>query len=234
MKKVMIRLMGAAAMLSLMFCSNEGIKERPDDIEATGERAEIYQKIMAEFPEHKNIKNTQGALFEATAAKQVVLTGESPVFVTYISEGASYGNTFGWYSYNVNDKPEQRSDIELHVLFPHVSHRVLKQGDRLQIGDGNFPAGTVIGFFLIINGWGGGTIHYDRETFYTDYTLNTDAQQQHVLFKQKELGDIVLTFEDDLTSQQSDQDFNDIIFTVTDNKENKEVTKFDLTNVVSL
>lgn len=234
MKKVMIRFIGAAAMLSLTFCSNEGIKERPDDIEATGERTEIYNKIMAEFPEFKNVKNSQPALFEATAAKQVVLTNESAVYVTYISEGASYSNTFGWYSYNVNDKPEQRSDLKLNILFPHVSYRILKQGDRLQVGDGKFPAGTVIGFFLIINGWGGGEIHYDRETFYTDYALNTDAQQQHVLFKQKDLGDIVLTFEDDLTSHQSDQDFNDIIFTVTDNKENKAATNFDLTNVANL
>jgi hypothetical protein len=226
--------MGAVAMLSLVYCSNEGIKERPDDIEATGERAEVYQKIMAQFPEHKNIKVTQPGLFEANAAKQVVLTNESPVYVTYISEGASYGNTFGWYSYNINDKPEQRADIKLNVLFPHVTHRILKQGDRLQIGDGTFPAGTVIGFFLIINGWGGGEIHYDRETFYTDYTLNTEAQQQHVLFQQKDLGDIVLTFEDELTSHQSDQDFNDIIFTVSDNKENKQVANFDVASVISL
>jgi hypothetical protein len=115
-----------------------------------------------------------------------------------------------------------------------VSNRVLKQGDRLQIGDGKFPAGTIIGFFLIINGWEQGAVKFDRETFYTDFALNTDGQQQHVLFQQKELGDIVLTFEDELTSQESDEDFNDIIFTVTDNKENKEVTNFDLTNVVGL
>lgn len=234
MKKLCVRFICAAAMLSLVYCSNEGIKERPDDIEATGERLEIFQKIMAQFPEHKNVKNTQQALFENGAAKQVVLTSESAVYVTYISEGASFGNTFGWYSYNVNEKPSQRSDIELHVLFPHVSNRILRQGDRLQIGDGKFPAGTVIGFFLIIDGWEQGTIHYDRETFYTDFALNTDAQQQHVLFQQKELGDIVLTFEDELTSHESDQDFNDIIFTVTDNKDNQAVTRFDLTNVVGL
>jgi hypothetical protein len=234
MKKILTRFICAVPMLSLVFCSHEGVKERPDDIVATGERTEVYQKIMAQFPEHKNVRNTQKGLFESSAAKQVVLKNESAVYVTFISEGASYGNSFGWYSYNAGAKPAQHSDVKLHVLFPHVSGRVLKQGDRLQIGDGKFPAGTVIGFFLIINGWESGTVKFDRETFYTDFELNTDNQQQHVLFQQKELGDIVLAFEDELTTHESDQDFNDIIFTVTDNKENKEVLNFDMTNVVGL
>ena len=223
------------ALLSLVYCSDDGrIKERPKDIVETGPRTEIYQEIMAQFPEHQNIRQSQGALFEASAQKHVVLSNESNVYVTFISEGASYPNTFGWYSYNAGNKPTQPSGIELHVLFPHVSDRVLKQGDRLQLGDGKFPAGTVIGFFMIINGWDHGSIKYDRETFYSDEELNPDNQQQHVLFKQKDLGDIVLTFEDVLTSQESDQDFNDIIFTVTDNTENRAVSNFNLSNVVEL
>lgn len=221
-------------MFTLVFCSREGIRERPDDIVATGERAEIFQKIMAQFPEHRNVKNSQAALFQANTAKQVVLTNESAVYVTFISEGASLRNTFGWYTYNSNATPTQASDIQLHVLFPHVSDRVLRQGDRLQLGDKKFPAGTVVGFFLIINGWEGGEIKYDRETFYTNFDFNTDDQQQHVLFQQKELGDIVLAFEDISTTGESDQDFNDIIFTVTDNKNNETVTNFDLTNVAQL
>jgi hypothetical protein len=234
MKTIFPKLICAAAMFSLVNCSDEGVRERPKDIVATGPRQEIFQEIMAQFPEHKNVKTSQQALFAADAGKQVVLTSESSVYVTFISEGASLGNTFGWYAYNANTKPTQRSEIELNVLFPHVSGRILNQGDQLQIGDKSFPAGTVIGFFLIIDSWENGAVHYDRETFYTDFSLNTDGQQQHVLFKQKELGDIVLTFEDQLTSHESDQDFNDIIFTVTDNKEGNTVTKFDLTNVAEL
>lgn len=234
MKKILSRIIFTAAVVSFVSCSREGVRERPKDIVYTGERAEVYRQIMAQFPEHKNVTQTHSALFGSAAAKHVVLTTESAVYVTFISEGASMANTFGWYSYNASSEPGQRSDLELHVLFPHVSDRVLKQGDRLQLGDNKFPAGTVIGFFLIIDGWESGEIKFDRETFYTNMEFNTDHQQQHVLFRQKDLGDIVLTFEDQLTSQQSDEDFNDIIFTVTDNKEDKEVTRFDLTNVVEL
>lgn len=233
MKKIFFPII-SLVLLVLAGCSNEGkIKERPSGIVETGARTEIYQKIMAQFPEHQNVFTSQSALFESSAGKQIVLTSESEVYATFISEGASYPNTFGWYSYT-GSEPTQASDLELHVLFPHVTDRVLKQGDRLRLGEGKFPAGTVIGFFLIINGWDYGTINYDRQTFYTDAALNPDNQQQHVLFKQKELGDVVLTFEDVLTSQESDKDFNDIIFTVTDNKDNHMVTRFNLTNVVEL
>jgi hypothetical protein len=234
MKKIFSKLVFTAAVLSFVACSREGVRERPKDIVYTGERAEVFQQIMAQFPEHTDVKQSQPTLFGAGAARHVILTNESAVYVTFISEGASLSNTFGWYSYTNGAKPGQRSDVQLHVLFPHVSNRILKQGDRLQLGDKKFPAGTVIGFFLIIDGWESGEIKYDRETFYTNTEFNTDQQQQHVLFRQKELGDIVLTFEDQLTSHQSDQDFNDIIFTVTDNTQEKEVSSFDLTNVVDL
>lgn len=216
-------------------CDREGrIRERPLDIVETGERAEVYKQIMTQFPEHQNIKSSQSALFETNAAKHILLTAESDVYVYYIAEGAGYDNSFGWYSYNVNEKPSTKSEVKLNILFPKVSGQVLKQGDRLKLSDKKFPAGTVIGFFLIIKGWNHGEINYNNETFYTDVDFNTDNQQQHVLFRQKDLGDIVLAFEDQLTTHTSDQDYNDILFTVSDNPNNDAVTRFDLSNVKEL
>jgi hypothetical protein len=228
-----ILLLGVLAMVA--GCDREPrIAQRPRDIVNVGDRTEVYQKIMTQFPEHQNVKTSQTALFEPTAAKHIELTAESDVYVTFIAEGAGYDNTFGWYSYNKNEKPANKSDIKLNVLFPKVSGQVLKQGDRLKLSDKKFPAGTVIGFFLIIKGWNYGQINYNNETFYTDTNYNTDSQQQHVLFKQKDLGDIVLAFEDQLVTHESDQDYNDILFTVSDNSESKAVSKFNMTNVVEL
>jgi uncharacterized protein DUF4114 len=223
-------------MLTIVSCSPEGrkLKERPSEIIITGAQAEVFQKIMADFPEYQSVKTKQPMLFEASSEKRIVLLNESDVYVTFISEGAGYENTFGWYSYTPSTKPSTASSLKLNVLFPTVSDRVLKQGDMLKLGDKKFPAGTVIGFFLIIKGWQHGTINYDNETFYTDQNFNPDQQQQHVLFKQKDLGQIVLTFEDQLVSGQSDEDYNDIIFTVTDNRLNKEVSNIDLKGVVQL
>jgi hypothetical protein len=228
-----ILLIGVLSLIAA--CDGGGkMRVRPPDIVATGERTEVYQQIMTKFPEHQNIKTSQGALFEASAAKHIVLKEESDVYVYFIAEGAGYDNTFGWYSYPANSKPASRSDLKLNVLFPKVSGQVLNQGDRLKLSDKKFPAGTVIGFFLIIKGWNKGEINYNNETFYTDIDFNTDNQQQHVLFKQKDLGDIVLAFEDQLSSRESDEDYNDILFTVSDNPNNATVTRFDLSNVKEL
>ena len=237
MKRILTNTLIAATTISLIFLNScrdpDIIPEVPPDVEPTGPRTEIYEKIMAQFPEGEDITTSQAALFDGAAKKHVVLTEASPIYVTFISEGASFPNSFGYYIYNGNS-PASTDQVDVQVLFPHVNDKVLNQGDRLQLGEGTFPAGTVVGFFLIIKGWEQNKVHYDRETFYTDIALNPHQQQQHVLFRQKELGDIVLTFEDRLTSQVSDKDYNDIIFTVTDNTEDKAVSKFDLTNVPEL
>lgn len=232
MKSLVINCLCAAVIISFASCDREGgISERPDDIVATGERLALFQEIMADFPESKNVKAAKPELFESATRKEIVLKSESDVYVTFISEGASLANTFGWYSYASGAKPANASAIQMNLLFPHVSSRVLRQGDRLRLGESKFPAGTVIGFFLIIDGWDRGEIHYDRETFYTNFEFNPNGEQQHVLYKHKELGDIVLSFEDVLTSTSSDKDYNDIIFTVTDNTTEAEVTNFDITGV---
>jgi hypothetical protein len=227
--------LAVCSLLAITSCDREGgIKERPDDIISSDVRIEILQKISEKFPESKDLTVGQPTLFAASAEKHVVLSKESEVYVTYVSEGAGYNNSFGWYSYDANAKPGDASSLKVNLLFPTVSNRVLKQGDMLQLGDSKFPAGTVIGFFLVIQGWQNNEVHYDRETFYTNHEFNTDNTQQHVLFKQEGFGDLILAFEDELTSLDGDKDFNDIIFTVTDNRNEAAATSFNLTNVTQL
>jgi hypothetical protein len=234
MKKHLLHSIYVIVVLCIASCGKgPGLKEKPDNIIATPPPTELLQKIMDQFPENKNNKSKQAVLFDNNTQKRVILLKESEVFIRFISEGAGYENTFGWYSYDSTAKPTQASALTLNVLFPTVSDRILKQGDMLQVGSGTFPAGTVIGFFLIIRGWENGSVHFDRPTFYTDYSFNQGSMQQHILFKQKELGDLVLAFEDQTLTEVSDQDFNDILFTVTDNKENRVVTNFDLRKIMN-
>ncbi|MBT1701009.1 DUF4114 domain-containing protein [Fulvivirgaceae bacterium PWU4] len=210
------------------------MKEVPDDIISTKACPTLYGSIMEQFPEHKNNENKQDVLFDMRAKKQIVLLQESEVYVSFISEGAGFSNTFGWYAYDSAAAPSSTADIKLNVLFPVVSKNLLKQGDMLRLGDGKFKAGTVIGFFLIVGGWENKAVNYDKLTLYTDTQLNPNGQQQHILFKQKDCGDVVLAFEDRILNEGSDADFNDIIFTVTDNRENLDVATFDLRTVVKM
>jgi hypothetical protein len=207
-------------------------KERPENIIPSTIRAETLESIQKLFPEFENQRLKNPGLFVVTAEKRIVLSQASEVYLTFVSEGTGYQNSLGYYVYNSNSIPLNTSQTELTILFPNVSNQVLKQGDMLQVGNTAFPAGSVIGFFLIIDGWRNGVLQYDREKIYTDQMFNVSSVQQHILFKLENFGDIILGFEDITTPAFSDNDFNDIIFTVTDNKINRETVNFNTTNII--
>lgn len=173
-----------------------------------------------------------------TIQKKILITRETEVYVTFISEGAYYQNSFGWYEYDNSAEPPSQSNLNKRMLFPNVSQPPLKTGDKLQLGSHKFAPGTVIGFFLIIEGWQNGVVKYDAKTHFTDTYLNENGAQQHTLFREKECGDIVLTFEDlplsDTSNPLYDKDYEDIIFTVSDNSGNLQTTSFDTEHMIVL
>jgi len=221
-------------------CSDQNIGdgngERPANIIPSEVRIETLARIAALLPERIDLRTSLPQLFEQNTEKRILLTQESEVYVTYVDEGASYENSFGYYTYNINNLPIDTTMIELNLLFPHVNEYILKQGDMLQVGNSKFPAGTVIGFFLIVKGWENKMVNYNKQTIYTDVYLNKGKTQQHVLFKLNNFGDVILGFEDIFENAPGyhDFDFNDIVFTVSDNKDNVEVRKFNLTSVIKL
>ncbi|HYG19457.1 MAG TPA: DUF4114 domain-containing protein [Ohtaekwangia sp.] len=222
------------ALITIVACTPEveRINELPENIIPSKPCQTLYRSIMDMFPEYKNNRTNNEGFFADTVQKKVVLTKDSEVYVTFISEGAGYSNTFGYYTYNANDVPQSGDDFKWEIIFPNVSDRILKQGDMVKIGTGEFSAGTVIGFFLIFQGWDHGTINYDKPAVFTDYHLNQSGQQQHIFFKQKDCGDIVLAFEDNPVIETGDFDLNDMIFTIHDNRDELETTSFDLQDVV--
>lgn len=219
-------------VLSLAACkNNDPDKQRPDDIIESPVCPTLYSRILELFPE--NVQITQSALFSDTAQKKVELIKDSEVYVTYLAEGAGYRNSVAWYSYNIYSPPTAGSQLELHTLFPDVSSDVLTPGDRLKLQEQPFPKGTVIGFVLVINGWQG-YVDYGRQKLYTDYNLNSNKRQQHILFMERTCGELVLAFEDNISlTDNSDADYNDIIFTVSDNNVNALNTSFNQTGIVS-
>lgn len=241
MKRVILLSIWQFAIFLILSCSDsevipEPIPERPIDITPSAVRLETLQKIPQLFPETVNAKISHPSFFKSATEKRVILSAASDVYVTFISEGASKKNSFGYYTYNLNSIPSNPATLTLNLLFPNVDETVLNQGDMLRLGDSKFPAGTVIGFFLLIDGWDAqtSTVNFKGGKIYTDLNLNKNSQQGHVLFKLDGFGDLILTFEDVIDGSGSDFDFNDIIFTISDNKDNLEITSFNLNNVVKL
>lgn len=218
-------------------CKKEksAIKEVPDEIIKRPDASPtLYDSIINLIPEGGNMSAGDSAnirypfLFCDTVMKEIITTDETEVYITFIAEGATYKNTVGWYSYLKSNPPTSVNDIKINVLFPNVSQKLdngggeLVRGDMLQVGSKPFPKGTVIGFFLIVNGWNATdqSIRYSNTTLYTDYGINEDKMQHSILFREKSNDDIILGFEDlPYGNKYLDKDYNDILLKISDNKD---------------
>ncbi len=212
---------GLGGLKILAISIDEGV---PDDIEPTKPCETLIDKISELFPPGEDARNIHGDLFSETAKLNIHVKEETPVYVTFIDEGAGWKNTFGYYTYQENNPPQCIDDIEQHIIFPNVSKvgegGGLDFGDRIQLGDGSFPAGTVIGFYIVAQGWKNGLTVNGCYTHYTNKEFNNHQKQQSTLFLSSDCDDIVLTFEDIKADTYScDHDFNDIILTIKDTKD---------------
>jgi len=212
---------------------DEGI---PDDIIPTKPCPTLIENIIAMFPENKDNRTDNSELFVDGNNLNLRLVKESPVYVTFIDEGAGWRNSLAYYTYDAANPPATVDDIELHLVFPNISKEgeggALTTGDRVQLGDSPFAENSVIGFCLIAQGWKNGATVDGIYQHYTNTEFNNNSDQQHVLFKEQNCKDLVLCFED-YQLPDGDNDFNDIIFSITDNEEDNLVaTAFDLENIV--
>lgn len=145
------------------------------------------------------------------------------VWATFVSEGAGFRNSLGYYTYPTGNLPASLSDIDtLHVIFPNVSFgngtNGLQTGFKMLLGD--FSAGTSIGWFLIPDGWEPSSedITSFDQVKYTNPNLNDFTNQnnrQHtVVLTDKERELLVLGMED-ISRPGGDEDFNDAVFYAT-------------------
>lgn len=227
-------LLGVFVVFAFACESPEVIQERPAKILPTDVEPDVLEELDIVFPERTNFVEQHPYLFSNSINHNIVLTEDSEVYLTFVSEGAGLTNSLGYYTYNPSTKIVEVGELDLNILFPNISDNILDQGDMLQLGDRAFPAGTMVGFFLIVDGWRAGKVNFENETFFTDTYLNLEEQQQHVLFKFENFNAIILSFEDKLISGAGDKDYNDVVFTLTDNSKQQPVTKFNLEAIPTL
>jgi len=197
----------------------------------------LYKNIISAFPEAVNNMGKYPTLFADGTTKTILTKEATDVYVTFVWEGAGYKNTLGYYSYPAGTTPNI-ADLQKHVIFPNASQDgsggALKTGDMVKINTAKFPANTVIGFYLVADGWRNGLETQGYYTWYSDLSLNNNDGQHQLLFIEKNCDDLVLTFED-VKLSSSDKDFNDVMFTVSDDADVTTAnTKFDLTGIVKL
>ncbi len=229
--------LGGLKILSLSI--DEGL---PPVIIPTKPCATLMDRILELFPNATDNREAYPLLFNESANNRVVLLKESEVFITFLGENAGWRNSLGFYTYNIDNMPTTIEQLNKALLFPNASQAggggSLITGDMVQVGTGKFPAGTVVGFYLVAAGWRNGMAGDGYYTDYTDRNLNIGNSQQHVLFREKTCGDLALTFEDINSNDEQyggDFDYNDLVFTISDTKdETISNTAFDLTGIPNL
>ena len=187
--------------------------------------SEIYSKI----PDGQSVNP---AFIDEDSKTNLVVdsdfNGTVTVNVTFMNEGAGYRNSFGYFIYDPQNPPQSFTDIPQHmIVFPNASKPnggFLQQGDTVPLNV-TLTAGQAMGFFVIPNGYGWGTNPRDAEVgssgsggqpFYSIPSLNPEPageRNHNVVFFDPDSQLLVVGFED-VYLPNSDNDYNDIIFSL--------------------
>ena len=171
--------------------------------------------------------------FLAGAETNIILQENAEVWVTFVHEGAGYRNALGYFTYQQDNPPTSVDDIDNYTIaFPNASY--LNAGGELETGDkvqlkyydestqsfvDEFPAGTVVGWFLVSDGWNGTNVGDGKYKYYSipEFNPESDAslQQHNVLLYDNQRNLVLIGFEDLHREQWCDNDFNDAVFYVT-------------------
>lgn len=175
--------------------------------------SDFFERINNALPESE----LNEAFITDDEGSTVHLTEEAEVYVTFLHEGAGYKNAFGYFTFDRDNPPQSKFDVEEIIVFPNLSFPHMANGHRLSLG--SFPAGTSIGFFIAANGfsWYSGVKSSPVNYFYSLQHLNPEAdpalRQHTVLLFDQAQSEIVIGFED-LPRTWGDNDFNDAVFSV--------------------
>lgn len=183
------------------------------------------------FPEgSSNNVSTVHPEYFTSAQTSVNMSQTASLYVTFISEGASYTNTLGYYTYPTNSPPATASDIDkVTIILPNASASGsgggLVAGDKVKIGP--FSAGTSVGFVVMQDAWTGSGITVSTKKFYSNPALNSETtaalRRHNFMLRVPDFNLYLFGFED-LNRQdknanpdkvQADNDFNDVLFYVS-------------------
>lgn len=216
-------------------------------------------------------KFLQSQLFEAPiTAMNVNVATQTNLYVTFFDEGASLLNTLVYYTYTgsapvkadvMSQIVNPDGEINLNrVIYKNISKMNagggLVRGHLTQIGKTPFPAGTKIGFALVVDAWRGGKVRNTGNFRFTHPALNNyniaNANNNpltgqafinggwlaHLMYKDAGCNNFVVAFED-IALPFGDKDFNDIVFVVSDRQPAdgsmlQASTSFDTSNLKTL
>lgn len=182
---------------------------------------DFKKRVQRSLPEYYAVPQYNPQYLNPNLTLDVQLNEDSDVWLTFVDEGAGYKNVVGFYTYEL-DKPLKKAPKigDITIIFPNLSYEdnAVKTGNKVHLG--RFPRNTGIGFALIADGFKNGLVTTGRNIFYSNPNFNPERdanKRQHSVLLRDSSGRLLLGFEDIRRDQQSDNDFNDAVFTLTTN-----------------
>lgn len=201
----------------------------PNYLESTNDpiTQSFLDDVNASLPEGIALPVSHPQYFQTSTQYAIHLTELAQVWVTFVSEGAGWTNSLGYYTYLEGSPPSSAASInDMTIIFPNTSFSGsgggLVSGNKVYLG--LFPGGTVIEWFMVAQGWNnyadtvglGVYTHYSQSQF--NIESNPALRQHNVLLLDQTRQLVLLAFEDiERESSSCDQDFNDAVYYATVN-----------------
>lgn len=207
---------GAGDLLPLSDYDGNGTpKNLSADLPVCGE---LLSNLFTDaLPEQVDATVAHPEFFNQNVVENLYLSQGADVYLTFLHEGAGYKNTLGYYYYDADNPPASEEDLVKIIVFPNASASGsggdLKPGNTMELL-GSFSENTVIGFFLIADGWQNGLTE-GLGFLFSDPQFN-DGKVQSLIFYDQECDASVIAFEDiDIANGGCDKDYNDAVFMIT-------------------
>lgn len=197
---------------------------------------DFLREVNASLPDNSGWKGQINPEILMDSDSQLILTEEAELWVTFVSEGTKKKNAIGYYSFLLGNPPTTANDIaSLNIIFPNASFVKSKgglvSGDRVSLGV--FPSNTVIGWFLVRDGFNGKKVKDDKEIYFSNPEFNEGNQssipnQAVVIFD--DVRKLALFGFEDLEKKNKTNDYNDVIFYAKSSPE----SALNINNVTSI
>lgn len=187
--------------------------------------AKLLANINESLPESKTVPSLHPEYLKGKTNTDIIKTAD--VWVTFVSEGASFLNSLGYYTYPTNNPPKTADDIaNIKLVFPNASFSGsgggMHSGDKVLLG--RFEPGTSIGYVIFQNAWDSKNqvVKTGATKYYSDDQINNekDPYKRHTVLLYDDASKLFLVgFEDKQrdVAKSSDEDFNDLLFYITAN-----------------
>jgi len=179
--------------------------------------ASLLDDLNATLPERKSVPIYHPEFIASTVPNNLNLIETCDVWITYITEGATWLNSLGFFVFNTNQPPQSAAQIDtIHIIFPNLSNSGsgggLFPGNKVYLG--RFPAGKSLGWVVIPNGWKNNGVSVGSYVLYSIPEFNPESSpslKKHMLILRDPTRlEFMYSFEDWRRDDRScDNDFND-------------------------